>query len=157
MTPYETFHYIFIKEIVFENIICKMAAILSQPQCVNSILAKWQSIVTACCTRHDGTVVMSYVMLRSNHFIRFWLRTKLNFGRILNSNGKVNRTMGPSIILIHGKKYQQCLIITAEHNVHYRKVSNIRCTLVGNNTVDHSDVVGASPVGAAPTTSSFST
>ena len=38
-----------------------------------------------------------------------------------------------------------------------RKVSNIRRTLVGNKIVDHSDVVGASPVGAAPTTSSFST
>ena len=37
----------------------------------------------------------------------------------------------------------------------YRKVSNIRRTLVGNKIVDHSDVVGASPVGAAPTTSSF--
>ena len=34
----------------------------------------------------------------------------------------------------------------------YRKVSNIRRTLVGNKIVDHSDVVGASPVGAAPTT-----
>ena len=40
--------------------------------------------------------------------------------------------------------------------INYRKTSNIRCTLVGNNIVDHSDVVGASPVGAAPTTSSFS-
>ena len=39
----------------------------------------------------------------------------------------------------------------------YRKVSDIRRTLVGNKIVDHSDVVGASPVGAAPTTSSFST
>ena len=39
---------------------------------------------------------------------------------------------------------------------HYRQVSNIRRTLVGNKIVDHSDVVGASPVGAAPTTSSFS-
>ena len=39
----------------------------------------------------------------------------------------------------------------------YRQVSNIRRTLVGNKMVDHSDVVGASPVGAAPTTSSFST
>ena len=38
-----------------------------------------------------------------------------------------------------------------------RQVSNIRRTLVGNKIVDHSDVVGASPVGAAPTTSSFST
>ena len=39
----------------------------------------------------------------------------------------------------------------------YRQVSNISYTLVGNKIVDHSDVVGASPVGAAPTTSSFST
>ena len=39
----------------------------------------------------------------------------------------------------------------------YRQVSNISHTLVGNKIVDHSDVVGASPVGAARTTSSFST
>ena len=39
----------------------------------------------------------------------------------------------------------------------YLQVSNRRRTLVGNKIVDHSDVVGASPVGAAPTTSSFST
>ena len=40
---------------------------------------------------------------------------------------------------------------------YYSKTSNIRRTSVGNKIVDHSDVVGASPVGAAPTTSSFST
>ena len=39
----------------------------------------------------------------------------------------------------------------------YRQFSNIRRSLVGNKIDDHSDVVGASPVGAAPTTSSFST
>ena len=39
----------------------------------------------------------------------------------------------------------------------YHKTSNISRTLVGNKIVDNSDVVGASPVGAAPTTSSFST
>ena len=39
----------------------------------------------------------------------------------------------------------------------YHTVSYISRTLVGNKIVDHSDVVGASPVGAAPTTSSFST
>ena len=39
----------------------------------------------------------------------------------------------------------------------YRKTSNVSRTLVGNEIVDNSDVVGASPVGAAPTTSSFST
>ena len=43
------------------------------------------------------------------------------------------------------------------HNITYHQISNIRCTLVGNKIVDHSDVVGASPVGAAPTPSSFST
>ena len=40
---------------------------------------------------------------------------------------------------------------------YYRKTSNISRTLVGNKIVDNSDVVGASPVGVAPTTSSFST
>ena len=40
-------------------------------------------------------------------------------------------------------------------NSDYRQVSNIRRALTGTIIVDHSDVVGASPVGAAPTTSSF--
>ena len=39
----------------------------------------------------------------------------------------------------------------------YRQISDIRRALVGNTIVDHSDVVGASPVGAVPTTSSFPT
>ena len=42
-------------------------------------------------------------------------------------------------------------------NIEYRRTSNIRRTPSDNQIVDHSDVVGASPVGAAPTTSSFST
>ena len=37
------------------------------------------------------------------------------------------------------------------------QTSKISLTLVGNQIVDHSDVVGASPVAAAPNTSSFST
>ena len=41
--------------------------------------------------------------------------------------------------------------------VEYRQTTNIIRTLVGNNIVYHSDVFGASPVGAASTTSSFST
>ena len=40
---------------------------------------------------------------------------------------------------------------------YYRQTSNISRTLVGTKIVDHSDVVGASPVGADSTTSSFST
>ena len=47
--------------------------------------------------------------------------------------------------------------VDASQNVDYRQVSNISHTLVGNKIVDHSDVVGASPVVAAPATSSFST
>ena len=39
----------------------------------------------------------------------------------------------------------------------YRQTSNISCTLVGLSIADRSDVVGASPVGAAPTASSFLT
>ena len=39
----------------------------------------------------------------------------------------------------------------------YRQVSNMSQTLVGNKIVDYFDVIGASPVGTAPTTSSFST
>ena len=39
----------------------------------------------------------------------------------------------------------------------YCQVSNIKRTLVANEIVDHSDVVGAWPVGAAPTTSSVLT
>ena len=39
----------------------------------------------------------------------------------------------------------------------YRQTSNISRTSVGNEIVDHSDVIGALPVGTVPTTSSFST
>ena len=39
----------------------------------------------------------------------------------------------------------------------YRQISNIRHTLVGYKIAHHSDVIGASPFDAAPTTSSFST
>ena len=38
----------------------------------------------------------------------------------------------------------------------YPQTSNKRRTSVGNKTVEHPDVVGASPVGAAPIISSFS-
>ena len=45
----------------------------------------------------------------------------------------------------------------SDTRIYYRKNSSISRTLVGNKIIDNSDVVGASPVGAAPTTSSFST
>ena len=39
----------------------------------------------------------------------------------------------------------------------YSQISNINRNIAGETFVDHSEVVGASPVGAAPNTSSFST
>ena len=42
-------------------------------------------------------------------------------------------------------------------NSKYRQPSDISRALAGNKIVAHSDVVVASPVGAAPTTPSFST
>ena len=43
------------------------------------------------------------------------------------------------------------------HSGNYRRTSNISRTLVGHKIVDNSDVVGASPIVSASTTSSFST
>ena len=40
---------------------------------------------------------------------------------------------------------------------HYHQTSNISQPLVGNNIFYPTDVVGAFPIGAVPTTSSFST
>ena len=59
--------------------------------------------------------------------------------------------------------HQNCVTNANDHRPNtlvlysYRKTSNISRTLAGNKIVDNSDVVGASPVGPAPTTSSFST
>ena len=45
------------------------------------------------------------------------------------------------------------IMVMPFHFQMHRQVSNIRRTLEGNKFVDHSDVVGASLVGAAPTAS----
>ena len=63
----------------------------------------------------------------------------------------------PISVLLHDKElgYFYTSAFLTLHGI-YRQVSNIRHTLVGNKIDNHSDVVGASPVGAAPTSSSFS-
>ena len=55
------------------------------------------------------------------------------------------------------KAISYILTTTIHWKIDYCQISNIRRTFVGNKIVDHSDVVGASPAGAAPTASSFST
>ena len=60
-------------------------------------------------------------------------------------------------LIFHPKK---CMLLKAgrrDPDFDYRQISIIRHTFISNKIVSHSDVVGASPVGAAPTTSSFST
>ena len=61
--------------------------------------------------------------------------------------------------LANNKQNAQYLFhwITDDIYKYYCETSNINCILVGIKIVDHSDVVGAPPVGAAPTTSSFTT
>ena len=71
---------------------------------------------------------------------------------VLKKADKLNLSLSLSLSL----SQPRVLTLGVGHQKDYRQVSNISGTLVGNTTVDHSDVVGASPVGAAPTTSSFS-
>ena len=82
---------------------------------------------------------------------------------LAESNKTHITTITTLTIIIHRPGYQTLVILPPTHImtyvamvVYYCQISNISRSLVGN-TVDHSDVVGASPVGAAPTTSSFST
>ena len=49
-----------------------------------------------------------------------------------------------------------CRILNSQKKS-YLQISNISHTLVGNEIVDHSDIVGASTISTAPMTSSFST
>ena len=67
-------------------------------------------------------------------------------------NQSINALMAQGFVRSHQMKPKHWM-----QNNYYRKTSSISRTLAGNKIVDNSDVVGASPVGAAPTTSSFST
>ena len=63
--------------------------------------------------------------------------------------------MGLKLINVSNRDYWR--IYSHAPGPYYRKTSHISRTLVGDKIVDNSDVVGESPVGAAPTTSSFLT
>ena len=73
----------------------------------------------------------------------------------------IQHLMNFALLLTYSTKllFQCCIDNKANkwyNNFAYGQTSNINHTLVDNKIVDHSDVVG-SPVGAAPTSSSFST
>ena len=74
--------------------------------------------------------------------------------RSVDENIQLSRSVKSSMTLRKQK------ILTSQEPVYkykYHQTSNIRRKLVGNIVVHNSDVVGASPVGAAPTTSSLIT
>ena len=55
--------------------------------------------------------------------------------------------------VIRSSFIQEALHHPIDDYLKYRQTSNIRRALLDNKGVDHSDVVGASPVGVAPPTS----
>ena len=77
--------------------------------------------------------------------------------KITANDAEYNAAFEYAVSSIQRKSITSSLASAYTQKLIYRKTSNIRCTLVGNKIVDHSDVVGALPVSAAPTTSSLST
>ena len=111
-------------------------------------------------------------------WIHWWLSTRLCIISIANAMeilqsctlNHIYRHVGWSQFATHvwnGSRAFIYVILSSKHFTakscevtelqDYRQTSNISRTWVGNKIADHSDVVGASPVGAAPTTSSLST
>ena len=114
---------------------------LFYPRCVNSLwlsdIIWWQG------SRSILGQVMAFCLTAPSHYLnQCWLMISKVLWRSPDSNFTENT---------------HDIYRWNEFEIYYRQVSNIRCILVGNEIVDHSDVVGASPVGAARTTSSFST
>ena len=81
-----------------------------------------------------------------------YLCTWFIFGTVIDTtmNMKALESLGPQQVKFQGLKQ---ILEGRSIETNYHQTSNTGCTLVGNKIVDHSDVVGASPVGAAPATS----
>ena len=83
-------------------------------------------------------------------------RENFNVFSVKNTLVRWDPTVNPDVLCCQVTQFVvKCLSLVADHR--YRKTSDISRTLAGTKIIDQSDVVGALPVGAAPTTSSFST
>ena len=102
--------------------------------------------------QHSAFSTPSHSELRALHGVALGLRA-LQLAVSSAHSREISYSLEKNIIIVV-ILYNGNLFITWSI---YRQTSNIRCTLVGNKIVDHSDVAGASPIGDAPTTSSFST
>ena len=108
--------------------------------CVSMVIEQWV-IVLAFILYNHGDMIMGYFMQPTMHIYQL---------RHISLLPDVNEI---PLCLVYCKN----LIASQLHLFYYCKTSNISHTLVGIKIVGHSDVVGASPVDAAPTTSSFPT
>ena len=149
-----------------------MAAILSLPQCINTLKLTLIWVITApdnglVSVWHQAIIWTKACLLSigpigplrfNNLHTRKWIRKccLLNGSHFVSALTCIHtcQIMHGACVIVGGVMGQRCVW---NQGWIYRQVSNISGTLVGNKIVDHSDVVGASPVGAAPTTSSFST
>ena len=106
------------------------------PDCTENISSAFSWIKNHCSLLHIFKIIFISVRLTiSQHWCKSWLGADQ-----ATSHFKITQFTDVGL----------CNIWT------YCHTSNIRLTLVGDKIIDHSDVVGASPFGAAPTTSSFS-
>ena len=142
-----------------------------------------QLITTTFRTRHDNVTVVTCAKFRCDrpnilwaralqNFIEFRIRSKYRLWtpgvrpkKYMLASGSRNGLLCWSLSSIDFTNILQDYLtgtgtITQSSNAEehwYRQTSNISGTSVGNTMVDRSGGVGASPVGAALTTSSFST
>ena len=124
------------------NIVCLVLS-----QYFNSIkYLLWLKCLRPSCTLH---VIINEFMDLTSDLMVIWI----HYAKTIFYSFVLQDCLEMTIHMIDRLK----LVAVLDKGSTYRQVSNIRCTLVDNKIVDHSDVVGASPVGAAPTTSSFST
>ena len=133
---------LFIHENAPENIVCEMVSILSRGK-----WATWMQLYSTVFQSevyiffHPQTSTTNLILAKQLYFqfgnvqCLFWSINIMPY-RVLTS--KLRTTMA-GFRTVHSQAFVE------------------RCTLVGNKLVDHSDVVGTSPVGAAPSTSSFLT
>ena len=126
------------------------AEMLSQEASEGDTLIQWNLSVTTTCVKILLSVIFfQYCVLMKTEGINLLL---LAISALWSSSRwplatKMSSRRQRSIPL--GGRYRQVSL--------YRQTCNIRRTLIGDYILDHSDLVGASPVGAAPCTSSFST
>ena len=110
-------------------------------------------LTTKCfCTRYNSSTVMTCAKFHCDwlskfkpEHCKFWSNFKFDWNNVSGTGAWWHVPFADLYLA------QAQMIL----NLWWHQTSNISCTLVGNKIVDYSDVVGALPVGTAPTTSSF--